>query len=38
MCFIAMPFGRRSTDGGIIIDFDRVHLCIHRGAEAAGLE
>jgi hypothetical protein len=38
MCFIAMPFGSRSADGGIIIDFDRVHLFIHRGAEAAGLE
>jgi hypothetical protein len=38
MCFIAMPFGSRQADGGMTIDFDRVHLFIHRGAEAAGLE
>jgi hypothetical protein len=33
-----MPFGSRSTDGGMIIDFDRVHLFIRHGAEAAGLD
>jgi hypothetical protein len=38
MCFIAMPFGSRAADGGMTIDFDRVHLFIHRGAETAGLE
>jgi tetratricopeptide (TPR) repeat protein len=38
MCFIAMPFGSRPADGGMIIDFDRVNLFIHRGAEAAGLD
>ena len=38
MCFIAMPFGVRTADGGMAIDFDRVHEYIHRGAEAAGLE
>ena len=38
MCFIAMPFGRRPADSGMIIDFDRIHSFIHKGAEAAGLE
>ena len=38
MCFIAMPFGRRPFDGGITLDFDRVHFFIRRGAEEAGLE
>lgn len=38
MCFIAMPFGTRKADGGITIDFNRVHQYITRGAEAAGLE
>ncbi len=37
MCFIAMPFGRRSADG-VTIDFDRTWGYIHRGAEEAGLE
>jgi MAP3K TRAFs-binding domain len=38
MCFIAMPFGARSADGGMSIDFDRIHRFIHDGAEAAGLD
>jgi hypothetical protein len=33
-----MPFGSRSADGGMIIDFDRVYLFIRGGAEAAGLD
>lgn len=37
MCFIAMPFGRRSAEG-VTIDFDRTWRSIHRGAEEAGLE
>jgi hypothetical protein len=38
MCFIAMPFNTRTADGGMSIDFNRVHNYIHQGAEAAGLE
>ncbi len=38
MCFIAMPFGSRAAESGMIIDFDRVHFFIRQGAEAAGLE
>ena len=38
MCFIAMPFGTRPADGGMKIDFNRVHQFIHDGAERAGLD
>lgn len=38
LCFIAMPFGARTAEGGVTIDFDRVHRFLHEGAEAAGLE
>jgi hypothetical protein len=38
MCFIAMPFGTRSAERGMKIDFDRVYRFIHDGAETAGLE
>jgi hypothetical protein len=38
MCFIAMPFGSRTAEGGMTIDFDRVHQYIHNAVEAAGLE
>ena len=38
MCFVAMPFGSRPADGGMTLDFDRVHLFIRRGCESAGLE
>lgn len=37
MCFVAMPFGTRTT-AGVTIDFDRVSRYIHRGAESAGLD
>ena len=38
MCFIAMPFGTRAADGGMKIDFDRVHQFIYDGAKTAGLD
>jgi hypothetical protein len=40
MCFIAMPFGKRTPAGKKkpLIDFDHIHTYIKEGAEAAGLE
>jgi hypothetical protein len=40
MCFIAMPFGKRPPLGRRkpLVDFDRIHSYIAKGAEAAGLE
>jgi hypothetical protein len=40
MCFVAMPFGKRTPPGKKkpLIDFDEIYGCIKRGAEAAGLE
>jgi hypothetical protein len=37
MCFVAMPFGRRSAEA-ITIDFDRTWQYIRQGTEQAGLE